>query len=241
MPRASLEANLTSLIQAGYLLYYAMGHRSGVLAGDLLLHVEDGTLKLPSFEDGYEAWYSEAMRVVSQIIPDRLTDFVAQYKNDKRKSVTHLTYTISDSLLGLSWGSNAVVADAILKMKTQLGILQAAEVVFKSALVDIGEVLRADLFDTELEAAAELAKQGFVRCGGAIAGVVLEKHLALTCETHGLKTRKRRPTINDLNQLLKDNGNIDTAHWRFVQHLGTSVTFATTTATENQQWMTLRN
>ena len=82
------------------------------------------------------------------------------------------------------------------------------------------EIVQADLFDNELDAAQELNRKGFVRGAGAIAGVVLEKHLGHVFSKHGLKTRKKVPSINDYNQLLKDNSVIDTATWRFIQHLG---------------------
>jgi len=80
-------------------------------------------------------------------------------------------------------------------------------------------LVQADLFDSELEAAKELNKKGFVRGAGAIAGVVLEKHLAQVCENHNVKVSKKNPGINDYNQLLKDNEVIEVKDWRFIQHL----------------------
>lgn len=105
-------------------------------------------------------------------------------------------------------------------MERQWNILTSAQSVFNSSLMDLTEVLQADLFDSELDSAAELARHGFVRGAGAMAGVVLEKHLSHVCASHGLKSRKKHPTINDFNQLLKDGGVIDTVKWRFIQHLG---------------------
>lgn len=224
MSRSDLVGQLKSLVATGHLLYYAMADELGAVADEARQQLKDRKVKIPNFETGYDAWYSVAMRVVAQVLPDRLADFVVQYKNDKRKNLDPLTYTISDYLLGIksTRGVSVIVEPnaGLPKMKRQLAILEAAKEVFKSSLLDVGEVLQADLFDSELEAAAKLGKQGFARCGGAIAGVVLEKHLARTCETHGLKSGKRRPTINDLNQLLKDDDKIETAQWRFVQHLG---------------------
>jgi hypothetical protein len=76
------------------------------------------------------------------------------------------------------------------------------------------------MFDNEIEAAKELWKKGFYRGSGAIAGVVLERHLGNVCDKHNLKSHKKHSTINDLNQILKNNNVIDTATWRFIQHLG---------------------
>ena len=80
--------------------------------------------------------------------------------------------------------------------------------------------MQADIFDTELESARELAKKGFFRGGGAVAGVVLEKHLGHVCKIHNLKIRKKKPALADYYQILKENNIIDTAKWRFIQHLG---------------------
>ena len=66
----------------------------------------------------------------------------------------------------------------------------------------------------------ELIRNKFIRAGGAVAGVVLEKHLAVVCDNHNLKLIKKYPTINDFNELLKDNNVIDIPQWRFIQHLG---------------------
>lgn len=51
-------------------------------------------------------------------------------------------------------------------------------------------------------------------------GVVLEKHLGEVCSSHNVVLRKKEPAISDLNDALKGAGVIDTAQWRFVQHLG---------------------
>ena len=76
------------------------------------------------------------------------------------------------------------------------------------------------MFDSEIDSAKELTKKGFLRGAGAIAGVILEKHLGHICENHGLKSRKKHPSISDFNQMLKDGQIIDTPKWRFIQHLG---------------------
>lgn len=117
-------------------------------------------LRLPRFKEKYERWYSLSLEVVKQLIPDRLADFVKQYKDEKRKQTDFLTYGISDYMIGL---------------QTTRG----------------GEVL-AD---------------------GKAAFPKFEQQLNI------LAVKKANPTINDLNQLLKDNNAIDTPTWRFVQHL----------------------
>ncbi len=107
-----------------------------------------------------------------------------------------------------------------MRFNTQLKILESVRTRFESSLFDITQLVRADLFDSELDAARELAKNGFLRGAGAIAGVVLEKHLAQVSGNHNVPIRKRHPAINDFNQSLKDAGVLDVPAWRQIQRLG---------------------
>lgn len=181
-------------------------------------------LSLPIFKEKYEQWYSLSMQVVKQVLPDRLSDFVKQYKDEKRKQIDFMTYGISDYMIGLqatSIGRTVVDGKAAFpKFEQQLNILKSAQSRLESSLFDMLEILQADLFDDELDAATELCEKGFLRGAGAVTGVVLERHLGHVCTKHNLKTRKKDPTINDLNQILKDGSIIDTPTWRFIQHLG---------------------
>ena len=107
-----------------------------------------------------------------------------------------------------------------LRLKTQLEILKSAEARFQSSLFDIRQLVRADLFDSELDACRELAAHGFLRAAGAIAGVILEKHLRQVIADHGIDVRKAEPTINDFNDQLKKAGVLDVPAWRQIQRLG---------------------
>ncbi len=218
-----LKKEVAVLSSQGSAIYFAMYDEAGKLSKEAKEQIESKGIKLPSVKNAYEPWYSESLRLIAQIIPDRKDDFVKLYKNEKRKDIDFLSYTISDSLLGLETKRyGEIIADksaAIPKMKVQLSILEAAEKRFESSLFDLQEVLQADLFDDELAAAGALNKNGFFRAAGAVAGVVLEKHLAHVCKKHSLKSSKRHPTLSDFYQLLKENEVIDTPKWRFIQHL----------------------
>lgn len=218
-----MKDELKALIVQGNRLYYSMIAETKGLPDDVKKNLDELKIKLPNFSSEYDTWYSEALAVIHQVLPSREADFIKQYKDEKRKDIDYLTYGIADYLLGLVTRlGGKVVADgsaAIKKMEVQMSILQAAEKTFESSLFDLQEVLQADIFDSELEAAKELAKKGFVRGAGAIAGVLLEKHLGHVCDTHGKKSRKKHPTIADFNDTLKNEAIIDTAKWRFIQHL----------------------
>lgn len=80
-------------------------------------------------------------------------------------------------------------------------------------------MVRADLLDSELDAARELAKHKYTRAAGALAGVVLERHLGQVCGNHSIKIAKKTPSIADLNNALKEANVVDVPQWRFIQHL----------------------
>ncbi|MDP9098777.1 MAG: hypothetical protein M3N48_07265 [Verrucomicrobiota bacterium] len=181
-----------------------------------------------SFEKDYQRWYTEACAVFKQLMPDRLAEFISLYHgNGKRKQIDSTTYNIQDWLNGIRSGEDfrgkkhyndfAIVSRRLL---TQLQIFESVESRFQSSLFDIQQLVRADLFDSELDAARELAKNGFLRAAGAVAGVVIEKHLAQVCMNHNITKRKQHPTISDFDDLLKSAGVLDVPAWRQIQRLG---------------------
>jgi hypothetical protein len=190
-------------------------------------NAEEYIKKLPKFSSDYQAWYSEAKVIIKQLLPDRLSDFERHYEKPKqRKNITNDNYRIEDYLQGLSVTRTLTlekVVDldaAIPHFQQQLAILKAVSSRFESSLFDIRQLVQADLFDSELEAARELIKHGFLRGAGAIAGVVLEKHLAQVTDNHNITTRKKHPTISDFNDLLKNGEVLDVPSWRQIQRLG---------------------
>lgn len=181
---------------------------------------------LPRFASDYQSWYSEAIAVIKQLLPDRLEDFVGHYRKPKpRKDITYGNYRIEDYLQGLNvtrgWDKEKVVGPdaAIPQFRQQVAILRAVAARFNSTLFDIRQLVQADLLDSELDEARELLKRGFIRASGAVSGVVLEKHLAKVALNHNLSVPKKGPGISDLNELLKAAQLVDTPTWRQIQRL----------------------
>jgi len=50
-----------------------------------------------------------------------------------------------------------------MRFNTQIEILKSVQARFESSLFDVAQLVRADLFDSELDSARELAKNGFLR------------------------------------------------------------------------------
>lgn len=174
----------------------------------------------PGFKSKFQSWYSEALAVVRQLLPDRVADFIRHYEKPKaRKTVNFDTYRIEDYLQGLRIISGPGPSAAVPHFEQQIAILKSAATRFESSLFDIKHIVQADLLDSEIVAAEELSKYKFVRAAGAVAGVVLERHLGQVCADHQCSPPKKNPTISDFNDALKTQGAIDVPQWRFVQHL----------------------
>jgi hypothetical protein len=151
--------DLDRLLSRGMDLHNAMVVQTLPARKDELGLSEQEMKKLPSFTFEYQAWYSEALAMVSQLLPDRVDDFVSYYKPLRpRKEITFANYTISDCLQGLELtrtGSKiASPASAIPAFQQQLRIVDAINRRFDSSLFDVRAIVQADLFDEELDAAA---------------------------------------------------------------------------------------
>ena len=213
-----LKEELKALLSQGDLLIWSMGKAENKLPKDFQKQLIEDGIDLPTVRYEYETWYSESLRVIKQVIPERLDDFMKQYKDEKRKFIANDTYTVYDYLIGIHSGM-LDLASAIPKLQNQVAILRSAYNSFNSSLFHIKEIIQADIFDSELDAAKELCRKGFLPASGAMVGVVLEKHLSHVCTQNNIPIKKKNPTIADLNNLLKDNV-IDIEQWRFIERLG---------------------
>ena len=163
-----------------------------------------------ALENEYESWYSLSLRLIARVLPERADDFRALYKS---KGPVHDIYSFLT--LGETRGANGVAS----RLQNQIALLRAAQLALDSVLLDLRSTLQAGLFDSELDAALSLLKNGYLRGGGAMAGVVLERHLMSVCEDRGLSVRKP-VTIAKLNEALKKAGVLDLSEWRRIQLLG---------------------
>ncbi|MFN5165283.1 MAG: hypothetical protein ACK5JG_08030 [Pseudomonadota bacterium] len=224
------KADLDSLLERGHKLKLAMQRECGRDEFDKAVksQLKDKAVEfienLPDFDRTYQRWYTEAQAVIRQLIPERIGDFVRHYEKPKvRKAIDFENYKIEDYLQGLQVTRLGEVLvskrAAINQFDQQVAILAAAKVRFESSLMDMRQMLQADLFDSELQAAEHLLKFKFVRAAGALAGVVLERHLSQVSATHAVSTGKKHPTIADFNEALKAASVVDVPQWRYIQHL----------------------
>ena len=173
----------------------------------------------------YQNWYSRACKVVESLAPERLEEFISYYLIDpKRKDINADNYVIQDYTKGIivqdlygkpKWNFNRIVERRIAN---QLQILMSLKSRIDSVLQDITGHLFAELQDSELAAANQLKKVS-KRAAGALAGVVLERHLQRVVQNHRISMRKKSPSISDLNDPLKNARIYDVPTWRKIQLL----------------------
>lgn len=174
----------------------------------------------------YQVWYTRALKVVEALAPDRLDEFIGYYFIYPKRKVTDAgNYVIQDYIKGIGarknglgeklWDCNNLVA---IRVMNQIQILVSLSSRIDSVLSDVTGHLFAELQDKELEAAKQLVKVN-LRAAGALAGVVLERHLQRAAANHGVSIRKKSPTISDLNDPLKQKGVYGVTIWRKIQLL----------------------
>jgi hypothetical protein len=218
--RDQVQKELEDLSLFGLRLYWRLAIEEDKVDAENKKKFEDACGPIKSFNENYEIFYTRAYSAVKNFAPHRIEDFVKQYKDEKRKQVGHSTYLISDAIVGyVSTHGYYDRSSAIPRVKTQSDIVSAILVNLDNVLNDIEGVVRADLFDSNLEEAKHLWKAGYLRPAGVLAGVVLEKHLGVVATRHGFSTRKSHPSIADFNESLKQGGIIDVIVWRKIQGL----------------------
>jgi hypothetical protein len=200
---AEIERELRALVQEGVRLASAIADGNG---GDE--------------HAAYQVFYTKALAALRVLAPDRYDEFVSYYEDPDRRHMSRLTYGVCAFCTERVPGSADRKVVASERILVQAYILQAAVERARSLLANIRSTLQAGVLNEDLDAARQLLKSKHVRSAGAVAGVVLERHLASVATGHEIALKKRSPTIADLNDPLRDAGVYDTVQWRFVQRLG---------------------
>lgn len=142
----SLDNELARLVRQGHMLKLAMQlacfpeRTRATLEKTWLEKTDEFIAALPAFETDYRRWYSEAITIVRQVLPELYGDFVRRFEKPKaRREITAENYRIEDYLQGLQvtrgeTGETLVGRDAALPLyQQQLAILEAAAARTRSA------------------------------------------------------------------------------------------------------------
>ncbi|MEN4918252.1 hypothetical protein ABE485_06235 [Achromobacter spanius] len=190
------------------------------------LHTKELLADRYNFSITFQTAYTQALRVVESLAKDRYAEFRTLYEIDpKRKLVNSATYSVQDFTQGrvpgrFSDGTFAFNHLPIVQNRivSQYAILKSLYSRIDDILSNMSIHVAMELQDAELKAAEQLLRIS-PRASGALAGVVLERHLQSVAALRQVTVAKKNPTISDLNDPLKEAGAYDLPQWRRIQHL----------------------
>ena len=188
-------------------------HRPVKLIQSLIKEIEDLKLDgpdrphLPQLTIKYEAWYTNALRMVQNLIPERLEDFVSAYKNSRSGPIGSSNYTIQAYLLGMKvnhstradYDSTVLFRSLILR---QVGILSS---VIKAKPVSVGaqeDGLQAEFYTRALDQAQSLFETGQFVPAGVLAATVLENYLRWQWRKRNIRVNEQQRSLTEINDIL---------------------------------------
>lgn len=162
----------------------------------------------------YQHWYSAAKTIIDKNQPSRADEFENIYLPAKTKDTIGIKQFIAQRYI--TKDEQFRLMDLI---NVQFDILAAVPTHLAFSIYDIELTAYSVLMDDEINAANHLMKNGFIRPAGALAGVILERHLKNLLRKHTPPIKyKEKDTLNTLNELCKETI-YDLVTWRKVQHL----------------------
>lgn len=211
MQKGDIKKDLKKLMDMGIRLGISLSFQ---VDGDLTSREfpdlsEDDVKRLSDkrfFKNNYDLWYTTSLAVIKQVTPSREKDFVELYKNlnKERKLINATNFVIQDYLDNCHLHPQDRDIYALNKFQQQFNILQTARASFKSALFRIESLCYKGVLDSEIDVARALynthVEKGvdpvvFWRASGAVARVVLEKHLQRICTDKNITPEEKKPTL----------------------------------------------
>ena len=170
----------------------------------------------------YEEWFSEARSIITQLLPDRIDEFLGLYQKKRAAQWGFDAYSISDYLAGVTFSNykdSALRARFANLFETQLGILRSALTRIKPRLNDLYAEVAGGVYESMLLNARTLFDAQFIRPAAAIVGVVVESHLHDVCSKHKCLPAKKNPAISLYNDALKQASLLDQPTWRLIARI----------------------
>lgn len=156
----------------------------------------------------YDNWYSGCLGLVSANMNVRIPELIEAHRT-ANEVLSKDYFTFDDQLK---------MARSIKRINA---IVYSTPQFLNARLHDMELALAEAYVGDELNEASALVKAGYVRCAGAMAGVLVERHLKVICE-HQQPPLKygKHDGITKLNDKLRDAQVYDQAQWRQIQWMG---------------------
>ena len=182
-----------------------------------LLALQRSTPSLP--------WYRKALRVMHRLTARRSQAAKDHEREGHDSARPGSPETVRHTCMGMTITPNGEMIPSVrltflAHFSQQLRILSAVRDGLEYVLADVHSTLYGDVENHVLAAVYTLSQHGHRRAAGALAGVLLEIHLAHVATKYRVAVGAKSPDITMLNAALKRGGIYDGESWRFIQRLG---------------------
>ena len=191
---------------------------------ELRTYVQSEDLDPRDVNERYQVWYTQTLRLVERVLPERRREFEGYYRSDQESRDQSATIS---AILGSLSGPRATgekrealagLFDSGLEQGTFLHLLGMQLAILASAVPTLLPEERRP--DRELQAARRLLSKGHRRAAGAVAGLILENHLRKVAQRHGLAVPERdSSSLPRLNRALRKAGVCGRARARQIERL----------------------
>jgi len=178
---------------------------------------------LPALTIIYEAWYSKSLRIVQNLIPERLEDFVSAYKHSRSSPVNFINYSIQDFLMGFKVDHPSEQDYGLVLVKRlilrQVGILSSA---LKDRPVpeSFSEFMsQKDFYSEVLDQAQKLFEMNKPAPASVLAAAVLENYLRWRWRRRNIRVNEQRRSLMEINDILFKFRTYNQSIWVRIQGL----------------------
>jgi hypothetical protein len=171
------------------------------------------------------SWYRKALRVMQRLTAGRSQDAKGRANEHHYRTRPVAPETGRQTCPGMTITPNGEMIPSLrltflAHFGQQLHILSAVRDGLEYVLADLHSTLYGDVANHVLAAVYKLVQQGHGRAAGALAGVLLEIHLAHVAAKYRVTMDAKSPDITRLNAALRCGGIYDGDIWRCIQRLG---------------------
>jgi hypothetical protein len=177
------------------------------------------TSRIPrDFIHQYHKWYASCLALIETNMPSRREELTRIHEGAKGAKVNQNAMLDLLRQDHITFSGQIVIARNITQIKAIVGSVPHY---LDGRLHDLELAVAQAYVGDQLTEAQVLLKGGYVRAAGAVAGVLLERHLKLLCDRHQPPIKYTKTVgISKLNDLLKDAAVYDVSQWRKVQWMG---------------------
>ena len=111
--------------------------------------------KIASLRRKYQIWYTKALIVIKEILPDRYEEFTECYSCSKRKEISYSNFSMNDYLIGICISRGGVRqfdprSAGLIRFATQLDIVKSICENMDDVLFNIKSNIEFEIMDNEL-------------------------------------------------------------------------------------------